>query len=51
MSSFCPGNRSRGYGDTDSLYGWQIDHIVPQSLLRDRGLPQPTPSRVPSKLA
>ena len=32
-----PGNRSRGYGDTDSLYGWQIDHIVPQSLLRDRG--------------
>ena len=50
-SSFCPGNRSRGYGDTDSLYGWQIDHIVPQSLLRDRGRPQPTPSRVPSKLA
>ena len=31
-----PGNRSRGYGDADSLYGWQIDHIVPQSLLRDR---------------
>lgn len=25
------------YGDTDSLYGWQIDHIVPQSLLRDKG--------------
>ena len=25
------------YGDTDSLYGWQIDHIVPQSLLRDMG--------------
>lgn len=35
--SFCPGDRSRGYGDADSLYGWQIDHIVPQSLLRDRG--------------
>lgn len=25
------------YGDTDSLYGWQVDHIVPQSLLRDKG--------------
>ena len=25
------------YGDTDSLYGWVVDHIVPQSLLRDKG--------------
>lgn len=25
------------YGDTDSLYGWVIDHVVPQSLLRERG--------------
>lgn len=25
------------YGDTDSLYGWQVDHIVPQSLLREKG--------------
>jgi len=26
------------YGDNDSLYGWEIDHIVPQSLLRERGV-------------
>lgn len=25
------------YGDTDSLYGWVVDHIVPQSLLHDKG--------------
>ena len=25
------------YGDTDNLYGWEVDHIVPQSLLRDKG--------------
>ena len=25
------------YGDTDSMYGWVIDHIVPQSLLREHG--------------
>lgn len=25
------------YGDTDSLYGWEVDHIVPQSLLREKG--------------
>ena len=25
------------YGDSDSLYGWEVDHIVPQSLLRDKG--------------
>ena len=25
------------YGDTDSLYGWEVDHIVPQLLLRDKG--------------
>ena len=26
------------YGDTDSIYGWQVDHIVPQSLLREKGI-------------
>ena len=26
------------YGDTDSLYGWEVDHIVPQSLLREKGI-------------
>lgn len=25
------------YGDTDSIYGWQIDHIVPRSLLEENG--------------
>ena len=25
------------YGDNDSLYGWEIDHIVPQSLLEEKG--------------
>ena len=25
------------YGDTDSLYGWVIDHVVPQSLLEEKG--------------
>lgn len=28
------------YGDTDSLYGWVIDHVVPQSLLREKGFTQ-----------
>ena len=26
------------YGDKDSLYGWEIDHIVPQSILEEKGL-------------
>ena len=26
------------YGDNDSLYGWEIDHIVPQTLLEKKGL-------------
>ena len=26
------------YGDKDSLYGWEIDHIVPQSLLEEKGV-------------
>ena len=26
------------YGDSDSLYGWVIDHVVPRSLLRARGV-------------
>ena len=25
------------YGDSDSIYGWQIDHIVPRSLLEANG--------------
>jgi len=25
------------YGDTDSLYGWVIDHVVPQTLLKEKG--------------
>lgn len=25
------------YGDTDSMYGWVIDHVVPQSLLEEKG--------------
>lgn len=28
------------YGDTDSIYGWVIDHIVPQTLLRKTGRSQ-----------
>lgn len=28
------------YGDTDSLYGWVIDHVVPQSILRKKGFSQ-----------
>lgn len=25
------------YGDTDSFYGWVIDHVVPRSLLEEKG--------------
>lgn len=28
------------YGDNDSLYGWEIDHIVPKSLLEEKGYSQ-----------
>ena len=28
------------YGDNDSLYGWEIDHIVPQTLLEKKGFSQ-----------
>lgn len=28
------------FGDNDSLYGWEIDHIVPQSLLKEKGYSQ-----------
>ena len=28
------------YGDNDSLYGWEIDHIVPQILLEEKGYSQ-----------
>ncbi len=26
------------YGNTDSIYGWEVDHIMPQSLLREKGI-------------
>lgn len=28
------------YGDTDSMYGWVIDHVVPQSILVEKGFPK-----------
>lgn len=28
------------YGDDDSLYGWEIDHIVPKALLEEKGYSQ-----------
>ncbi len=28
------------FGDNDSLYGWEIDHIVPQALLKEKGYSQ-----------
>ena len=28
------------FGDNDSLYGWEIDHIVPQALLKEKGYNQ-----------
>ena len=28
------------YGDIDSLYGWEIDHIVPKTLLVEKGYSQ-----------
>lgn len=28
------------YGDTDSAYGWEIDHIVPRTLLSEKGYSQ-----------
>ena len=28
------------YGDNDSLYGWEIDHIVPKVLLEQKGYSQ-----------
>lgn len=28
------------YGDNDSLYGWEIDHIVPKVLLEEKGFGQ-----------
>lgn len=28
------------HGRTDELYGWEVDHIVPESLLRAKGVPQ-----------
>ncbi|MBQ8007984.1 MAG: hypothetical protein IJ256_00440 [Bacteroidaceae bacterium] len=28
------------YGDIDSLYGWEIDHIVPKVLLVEKGYTQ-----------
>lgn len=28
------------YGDRNSIYGWEIDHIIPESVLKDVGVPQ-----------
>ena len=28
------------YGDRDSAYGWEIDHIIPESILQNAGVPQ-----------
>lgn len=28
------------YGDRNSIFGWEIDHIFPQSILRDRKVPE-----------
>ncbi len=28
------------YGNQDSEYGWQIDHIFPEQVLKDAGVPQ-----------
>ena len=28
------------FGDNDSLYGWEIDHIVPRALLEEKGYSQ-----------
>ncbi len=28
------------YGNRDSNYGWEIDHIIPESVLKDAGVPQ-----------
>jgi len=25
------------YGDTDSIYGWVIDHVIPRSVLENKG--------------
>lgn len=26
------------YGDRDNLYGWEIDHVVPRILLKEKGI-------------
>lgn len=28
------------YGNRDSEYGWEIDHVVPEKILVDKGVPQ-----------
>lgn len=28
------------YGNRDYSYGWEIDHIIPESILKDAGVPQ-----------
>lgn len=28
------------YGRGDDFFGWEVDHIVPKSLLEDKGVPQ-----------
>lgn len=31
--------RRSSYGSDDELYGWEVDHIVPQSFLEDNDVP------------
>lgn len=28
------------YGDRNSDFGWEIDHIIPEKVLKDKGVPQ-----------
>lgn len=32
--------RRDDYGNKDSAYGWEVDHIFPESKLKDAGVPQ-----------
>lgn len=32
--------RRGSYGRDDDFFGWEVDHIVPKSLLEDNGVPQ-----------
>lgn len=32
--------KEKYYGDRDSDYGWEIDHIIPEKILKAAGVPQ-----------